>query len=85
MHQEVHMSDPIFDAMAFQQSVYKDGMAAFDDEIALDECPYEADSTHGILWAEGWEQAAYIAERESKMAAEDMRLDDPRHGQGTTR
>lgn len=73
------MIDPFFASIKFQQSIYKDGMDAFNDELALDECPYEPDSTNGILWAEGWEQQAAIAEREYEGQQEDQRLDDPRH------
>lgn len=71
----------LFETLNLQQEVYREGMRAFDEEIGMDECPYDADSTFGILWAQGWESAAGLAEIEAEREQEDRRLDDPRHGQ----
>lgn len=71
----------LFETMKAQQDVYRDGMQAFADEIDIDECPHDPQSTFGILWAQGWESAAGLAEREYERQKEDQRLDDPRHGQ----
>ena len=75
------MSFDIFAIAVQQQEVYREGMRAFEEEIGIEECPYDSQSTFGILWTTGWESMAGLAEIEAERQMEDQRLDDPRHGQ----
>lgn len=51
----------IFGTIKLQQEVYRDGMAAFEDELTLDDCPYSKGDTLEILWTTGWESANDLA------------------------